>query len=182
MPTLLPYHQLIRIPCRLKTLCEDMLLIFSALNLETARDILAWRYEPPYDFYNPDSDKLESDLRTFLAPENRYYAIWDEGGTLIGHCCFGDEAQVQGGDYSQKALDIGMGLCPDRTSQGLGSCVIGEVIEFAQQNFQAKKLRATVAAFNQRALRAWKKVGFYAVSEFVRPSDNQQFAILMWNG
>lgn len=159
-----------------------MKLIFAALNEQTARNILAWRYEPPYDFYNPDSDQLESDLRTFLTPENRYYAIWDEGVNLIGHCCFGDEAQVQGGDYSQEALDVGMGLCPDRTDQGQGSWVIGEVIEFAQQNFQAKKLRATVAAFNQRALRAWKKVGFYAVSEFVRSPDNQEFAILMWNG
>ncbi len=159
-----------------------MKLIFSAFNEQTARDILAWRYEPPYDFYNPDSAKLESGLRTFLTPENRYYAIWDEGGSLIGHCCFGDEAQVQGGDYSQEALDVGTGLRPDRTGQRQGSWVIGEVIEFAQQNFQAKSLRATVAAFNQRALRAWKKVGFYAISEFVRPSDNQQFAILMRNG
>ena len=158
-----------------------MKLIFSLLNLETARDILTWRYEPPYDFYNPDSDRLESDLRTFLAPENRYYAIWDEDGSLIGQCCFGDEAQVPGGDYSTEALDVGMGLCPDRTGQGQGSWVIGEVIEVAQQNFQANSLRATVAAFNQRALRAWKKVGFYTVSEFVRPSDNQRFAILMRN-
>ena len=100
---------------------------------------------------------------------------------MIGHCCFGDEAQVPGGDYSTEALDVGMELCPNRTGQGQGSWVIGEVIEVAQQNFQAKKLRATVAAFNQRALRAWKKVGFYAVSEFVRPSDNQRFAILMRN-
>jgi ribosomal-protein-alanine N-acetyltransferase len=75
-----------------------------------------------------------------------------------------------------------MGLCPDRTGQGQGAWIIREVIEFAQQNFQAQKLRATVAAFNQRALRAWKKVGFYAVSEFVRPSDNQRFAILIRNG
>jgi len=37
--------------------------------------------EPPYDFYNPDSDELESDVN-FPHPENRYYAIWDEGGSL----------------------------------------------------------------------------------------------------
>jgi len=64
--------------------------------------------------------------------------------------------QVQGGDYSQEALDVGTGVLTERVKDRLW--VIGEVIEFAQ-NFQAKKLRATVAAFNQRHF-AWKKVGF----------------------
>lgn len=156
-----------------------MKLTFHIIDEQTARYILTWRYEPPYDFYNSDPEKLESALATLLNPENRYYTIWDESSTAIGYCCFGNEAQVPGGDYNQEALDVGMELRPDRTGQGQGTQIIQAVIAFAQQNFQASKLRLTIAAFNQRALRAWQKAGFETVSEFVKPSDNQRFVILM---
>lgn len=156
-----------------------MKLTFEIIDEQTARYIRTWRYEPPYDFYNSEPEKLESALATLLNPENRYYTIWDESSAVIGYCCFGNEAQVPGGDYSQSALDVGMELRPERTGQGQGTQIIQAVIALAQQNFQVSKLRVTIAAFNQRALRAWQKAGFETVSEFVKHKDNQRFVILM---
>ncbi|MFQ4141063.1 GNAT family N-acetyltransferase [Chlorogloeopsis sp. ULAP02] len=155
-----------------------MKLAFHIIDEQTARHILTWCYEPPYDFYNLDPEKLESTLATLLNPENRYHTIWDENRAVIGYCCFGKDAQVPGGDYSQEALDVGMELRPDLTGQGQGTQIIQAVIVFARQNFQASQLRVTIAAFNQRALRAWQKVGFEIVNEFVKASDRQRFLIL----
>jgi len=92
-----------------------MKLIFSAFDEQTAQDILTW-HEPPYDFYNPDSDELESDV-TFLT--QKILAIWDEGGSLIGHCCFGDEAQVQEETTVKKHWMLGRDCVrPNRSGQG----------------------------------------------------------------
>ncbi|MBF2005118.1 MAG: GNAT family N-acetyltransferase [Chlorogloeopsis fritschii C42_A2020_084] len=156
-----------------------MRLTFDIIDEQTARYILTWRYEPPYDFYNSDSEKLESALATLLNPENCYYSIWDESRAVIGYCCFGNDAQVPGGCYSQEALDVGMELRPDRTGKGQGTQIIQAVIVFARQNSQASKLRVTIAAFNQRALRAWQKAGFEIDNEFVKAADRQRFFILM---
>jgi len=72
-----------------------MKLIFSAFDEQNqAWDILlARRYEPPLRLLQSRLlDELEFDI--IILPENRYLSvIWD---SLIGHCCFGDEAQVQG--------------------------------------------------------------------------------------
>jgi len=62
------YHQLIEFLVDSK-LYEGMKLIFSAFDEQTAQDIPRQRYEP-YDFYNPDSDELESDVITFLTQKD----------------------------------------------------------------------------------------------------------------
>jgi hypothetical protein len=46
------------------------------LSLENAREITAWRYEPPYDLY----DLSASDLTGFMNPEYRYHQVLDPNG------------------------------------------------------------------------------------------------------
>ncbi len=158
---------------------DDVEIRFRPMDEPSARTILKWRYEPPYDLYNPDSKELEADLALFLAPENSYYSLLDGNSNLIGYCCFGKEAQVLGGDYQGEALDVGLGLRPDLTGKGHGASILSAVVEFAHGKFHTGRLRATVASFNQRALRACKRAGFTHAGEFVRPSDNRRFVILV---
>ena len=51
------------------------------------------------------------------------------------HCSFGIDAQVPGGDYSAQALDVGLGLRPDHTGQGLGVTFLGAILAFAQERY-----------------------------------------------
>ena len=67
----------------------------------------------------PDADELARDVAALLRPDYHYHAAHDETGRLVGFCCFGEDAQVPGGDYSLPALDIGLGLHPDLTGRGL---------------------------------------------------------------
>ncbi|MED4204990.1 hypothetical protein [Neobacillus mesonae] len=53
-------------------------------------EILNWKYEAPYDFYDIEftSDALNELL------ENPYYAVINHTGELVGFFCIGKSAQV----------------------------------------------------------------------------------------
>ena len=141
---------------------------------------LSWRYDPPYDFYNPDPAKLNSLIfGSFLNLTYHYYSVLDEQSTLIAFLCFGEDAQVPGGDYSTDALDMGGGLRPDLTGQGLGPYIMCAAMDFAMPVFKPRVFRATVAEFNLRARRACEKVGYVFAQRFVATHNGVPFVILM---
>jgi ribosomal-protein-alanine N-acetyltransferase len=154
---------------------------FRPMSEEDARAILQWRYEAPYSIYNPDPENLDEDLKGFLDPRYAYHSIVTEQGELVGYCCFGLDAQVPGGDYTEDALDVGAGLRPDLTGRGLGPSFLNAILDFAGEKFEPVAFRATVAAFNRRALRAWEKLGFQPVQTFASRvhSDGLKFVVLI---
>jgi ribosomal-protein-alanine N-acetyltransferase len=145
----------------------------------SARAIASWRYDAPYDFYNLNPGKIEKNVAYFIDPQNAFYRIMDGHGELVGYCSFGPDGQVPGGDYSQAALDIGMGIRPDLTGLGNGARYGEHVLDFACRTFAPGRLRVTIAAFNQRAQRVWQKLGFHVVRSFSRESDGAPFLVLV---
>ena len=152
--------------------------MFSQMDEAKARAILAWHYEEPYSFYNPNPAELEKDLQVLTDPDNQYYALSDENGALVAYYCFGREAQVIDGDYSDEALDIGGGVRPYLTGCGFGSTFMHAGLNFGQDKFAPRTFRITVAAFNHRALRLCEKMGFLAVQRFRREQDGREFIVL----
>jgi ribosomal-protein-alanine N-acetyltransferase len=157
---------------------RPMALTFQPMDATSARAMLSWRYEPPYDVYNLEFDDVEAAIAFFLDPRNAYYAIRDDRGNLVAFCCFGHDAQVPGGDYRRAALDIGLGVRPDLTGQGQGLLFVNAVLDFALHTFGPAASRVTVAKFNERALRVWEKAGFRPVQEFKRELDGKPFVVL----
>jgi RimJ/RimL family protein N-acetyltransferase len=147
-----------------------------------AREILTWRYDPPYDFYNfvIAAEDVEKEIAYFLAPENRFRQVMRDGVPIAGFS-LGLDGQVPGGDYSADALDIGLGIRPDLTGQGLGGEIVAAIVNFAIKLDEPPALRVTIAAFNQRALRVWQKAGFREVSRFKLEASNEPFVILIRN-
>lgn len=143
----------------------------------SAREFLQWKYEPPYEIYNYMPEYLEEDLVYHLDPDNNIYSMY-QNDELIGYCSFGQDGRVQGGDYSEEALDIGLMIKPELTGKGLGRDFVNEVIQFATTRFQVNKLRVTILGTNLRAQRVWEKNGFRRVHEFRREMDQLPFVIL----
>jgi RimJ/RimL family protein N-acetyltransferase len=146
---------------------------FRPLKRAEAVCIVNWRYETPYDFYNPAAEALEP----MLDARHGYFAAFKDG-QLVGFCCFGPDAQVAGGEYGKVALDIGAGLRPDMTGQGIGRAFLTAVVTFSRECSLDRPLRATVAAFNARAIRVVQSVGFTEVTRFRRPLGGVEFVIL----
>lgn len=144
---------------------------------ERAVEAVGWLYPAPYDLYNV-SPRDAADAAVFMAEAGSgYHAILNEVGEFIGFVCYGEEARVPGGDYRPEALDVGCGLHPHLTGQGLGPKVIRAALRFGRERLGARRFRATVAAFNLRAQRATARAGFRESARFERPSDGLQFVV-----
>lgn len=154
-------------------------LLFVRLDEKSAREIVRWKYDPPYDIYNHRPQGEAADIRYMLDPANGFHGIRTGDGELIGFCSFGRDAQVRGGEYGADALDIGLGIRPDWTGRGMGAQVIRAVLGFAGKKSGHERYRVTIAAFNQRAQKAWKKARFAESQKFRRESDGKEFLILV---
>jgi [ribosomal protein S18]-alanine N-acetyltransferase len=114
-----------------------------------------------------------------IGPGKLYFAATDGHGMFISYYCHGAEARVAGGDYSEEALDIGAWMRPELTGRELGPAVINSGMEYGAQRFGASRRQATVAVFNERAIRACVRVGLVVVGGFKRSDDGTGFVILM---
>ena len=110
--------------------------LFRLMNEEDTREIAAWRYEAPYDFYDMTNDP--EGLAKLLGPPERrrgYYAVLS-GGELVGFFCYGLGGQLPGFDYpGDGCIDIGLGLRPDLTGKGLGLKFIRAGLQFGRRRF-----------------------------------------------
>ena len=154
-------------------------LTFYKMDEARACEIVGWQYDPPYDLYNCAPDAVEETVQGLLNPRHHYYSVWDMEGQLVGYLGFGEDGRVPGGDYTADALDVGGGLRPDRTGQGLGAGFWKAGFEFARRHFAPVAFRATVAAFNKRALRVWEQLGYHPVQTFESTQSGDPFVILM---
>lgn len=135
---------------------------------EYARDILDWRYPPPYDFYNPPIDAApDIYVREFMRPELAFHAVLDRLDRFFGFFSLGLDGQVPGGNYDERALDIGLGMKPCFAGRGHGEPFFGSIMAFAERTRRPSQLRLTVADFNERAFALYRKFGFEKRSTFV---------------
>ncbi|KAB2328484.1 GNAT family N-acetyltransferase [Cytobacillus depressus] len=139
-----------------------MRLFIRKMSEDRAVQILNWKYKVPYDFYNNES------IKELL--ENSYSVVIDENDQLIGFFCVGHSAQVpsgiQYGAYTEKCIDIGLGMKPELTGQGLGFAFFSFILKHVQNVYKLVPLRLTVAKFNERAIRLYEKMGFEKKMEF----------------
>jgi [ribosomal protein S18]-alanine N-acetyltransferase len=151
---------------------------FRLLEKEHALAILNWRYTFPYDYYNFDTNTLQENLCYLLDSKNAFCAILNLQEELEGYCSFGSDGQVLGGDYRDKALDIGMGIRPDLVGQGRGKYYAQAVAEYGAHQYGMQQLRVTIAGFNKRAQRVWEKLGCEQVEKFVTSNSGDEFVVM----
>ncbi len=157
-----------------------MRIAFAPITEPEARTVLCWRYPDMAVFPEPDADELEDDVAALLRPDYHYYAAHDETGRLVGFCCFGEDAQVPGGDYALPALDVGLGLHPDLTGRGLSHSFLEKILALGIELFEPEFFRATVAAVNARSLSLFEGSGFYFMQTFVSGEvRNHRFHVLL---
>jgi ribosomal-protein-alanine N-acetyltransferase len=118
------------------------------------RERAGWRYPPPYDFYNDDGEPVKN-------PE-RFLAVRDHDGSLIGFYYF---------EHDGDALFYGLGLRPDLTGRGLGESFVRVGLDHVRARYGPRRVVLDVAAFNHRAIRVYRRVGFVETGRHAETFD-----------
>jgi len=143
---------------------------FRTMTEDDAAAISAWRYPPPYDFYDPGAD--EDDLNELLDPVRReaeYSTAVDAAGDIIGF------AQLtRDGD----SVEIGLGLRPDLTGRGLGGDFVEAVVRLARERHAPRLITLAVAEFNRRAITVYERAGFVAVRRYRHHTNGRDWDFL----
>lgn len=144
-----------------------MYLSYRPMELADARDIMTWKYEDKYSLYS--FSNTDEELHELMNGE--YFSAVDDKEQLIGYICYGESARVPGGFgiglYNESDfIDIGLGLKPSWTGRKLGPIFLEKSLEFLKNEFGISKFRLVVAEFNERAIKAYERVGFKRQKEF----------------
>ena len=125
-----------------------MRFTFRALADEDAEAILGWRYEPPYDRYDPVND---DDVPGAVASGAWFAADDASTGDLVGFVVFHE------GDGE---VEVGLGLRPDLTGQGLGAGFVEAIVGVVRDRWDTGTVVLEVLPWNERAMRAYEAAGF----------------------
>jgi ribosomal-protein-alanine N-acetyltransferase len=143
---------------------------FQPMDKDYAHAIAGWHYEDIYVFYDMEQDV--EDLEELLDPrswQDRQYAVTDDQGDLIGSFCFEQENEV---------VVIGLGLRPDLTGRGWGQAFLEAGLEFAREKYHPARFELSVATFNQRAIKVYRKAGFEDLEVFMNETNGGRYEFL----
>jgi RimJ/RimL family protein N-acetyltransferase len=121
-----------------------------------ARKVAEWRYEGRYSTYDIDEP---------LGLDEGFYAVEGDDGELIGFACIGAEARVPGVDEEPGVVDVGAGMRPDLTGQGLGHAFARTIFDFVRERHPKERLRVVVYSWNARSRRVVERHGFQLVKQ-----------------
>jgi RimJ/RimL family protein N-acetyltransferase len=124
-----------------------------------AREVETWHYEPPWDFYDLDSDPEDAAAMRDRSRDPRRRAVLGENGSLDAYWYF---------DWQADVVEVGIGLRPDLTGRGLDESFLRAQLEYASQRWQPATFRLFVAAWNERAIRLYERLGFSEVARETR--------------
>jgi len=116
--------------------------------------ILAWRYPGRYSTYDVDD-------RSVLGRD--HWAVVDDG-SLLGYCCFGAPARVDGAHDEPGVLDVGYGMAPDLMGGGRGHGFVEAILAFGLEEYRPERLRVYVLDWNERSKSVAERHGFEAAS------------------
>jgi RimJ/RimL family protein N-acetyltransferase len=118
-----------------------------------------WHYEPPWDFYDLASDPADAAAMRDPARAGHIRAVLGESDDLEAFWYF---------DWHGDVVEVGIGLRPDLTGRGLGESFLRAQLEYASETWQPTTFRLFVAAWNERAIRLYERLGFREVARETR--------------
>jgi len=126
------------------------------LTAEQGEAMAGWAYPGPWAVY---------DVTGPLDPAEGFWVVVDDGGDVAGYACFGEEARVPGLAEEPGVLDVGVGMRPDLTGQGLGRDFATAVLDHGHEVSGTTRLRAVVQDWNARSRRLLSNLGFEETGE-----------------
>ncbi len=144
---------------------DDKLILYGenvmlrSLRLSDVEDMINWSFhydELFYDYNFPYLDDQERLLWYQLKTKKRKrcFAIFNKSGLLVGYIAIRNVKVIF------KSAEMGIVFDPDYVNQGYGTEAIKTLLRWYFETLRYKKMILSVAAYNERAIRSYQKVGF----------------------
>jgi len=141
--------------------------------------VAAWRYQPPYNFYDTAADP--SSLVEVLDARRWGHIFFSVFSVLPSSSESGDEELAGFLELTARpgeVIEIGLGLRPDLTGQGLGLSFVEACLDFARRRSRPQAFALDVATFNERARAVYEKAGFVPGDTFWRHLSGRRWEFL----
>lgn len=148
------------------------------LEIQHAKQLCEWLYEPPYQLYGWSSwEDMQRDGIEFGDPVLRqlqYFAIVNQQSEFIG---FAQLFPILG------VTRLGLGLRPDLCSHGRGAAFAKFIAEETRLRAPQDAIDLEVLTWNWRAIRAYEKAGFRIEDTYIRPTKRGagEFHCMVYN-
>lgn len=153
---------------------------FFKMTEQYAALIAGWTYEEPYSLYSMEGGL--DDISEFMNGD--YFYALDDAYELVGYICTGNSARVPGGYpigiyNDEQYLDFGLGLKPELTGKGNGEKFLISGLQFIKEEYDKSDIQLVVAAFNERAIKVYERVGFIKGQPFKSKVSGQEIDFLV---
>lgn len=117
------------------------------------KEICSWKYDGEYAIYNlPSYEEIKGSRTGFMNPEKeKNYRAFLIDGQVVGYI-----------NLMKKETEvfIGIGVHPKFCGKGYGKVILTEACNIAEEIYPNKPLYLEVRAWNKRAIKCYKSVGF----------------------
>lgn len=133
-------------------------------------DILTWKYDGIYSFYDNDIQKEKIEwIESFIDSDDNF-SIYNEHNELVGNCSF---------YYIEEFFCLGVQMRPELTGKGFGTEFVRAIINFGKKKYNLSYIDLTVAKFNKRSIKVYEKVGFKFIEEIVNTIRGNDYDFLI---
>jgi len=147
-----------------------MKLEFRAPIKSDIEDILTWKYDGIYSFYDNSIQKEKIEwIESFIDSDDNF-SIYNEQNELVGNCSF---------YYIEEFFCLGVQMRPELTGKGFGTEFVRAIINFGKKKYNLSYIDLTVAKFNKRAIKVYEKVGFKIIEEIVNTIRGNDYDFLI---
>ena len=137
---------------------------FRKVTNKDVEDILTWKYEGIYSFYNSDKTQGKIDWIQGLPEDDKAVSVYNDENELIGHCEIDTEEEIT----------LSVQMRPDLTGKGMGKEFVQCFLDFAKEKYNLKSIGLLVAKFNERAIKLYKNIGFQIIEEFTSQCNGEE--------
>ena len=133
--------------------------IFERASKKDVQEMLNWKYDSIYSFYNNDKTPEKSEMINNLESNESAFVIRNNGGELVANCSFNYE-------NDEETYVFGIQVRPDLTGKGLGRSIVEQSLKFGKSKFQFESIDLLVVDFNKRAIKLYTNLVFTKIEEF----------------
>lgn len=137
-----------------------------------SKEIITWKYEGVYSFYNNDKTEAKKQGIENMYKEDSSYIMCNNKDEILGHCSFDF-------DEDDREYFLGVQMRPDLVGKGNGKKYLDSILQFGRNKYKFSTIMLLVTSFNKRAHKLYLNLGFEEVERFETVCNDEEVEFIV---